>query len=653
MSRRVIISVITGFCALFFVQGYSQLLQAANSKQVIKLGVLTFRPKLLAEVKWMPLVQYLNRTLKDGRVVLRALNYDEMEVAVAEKKLDIVLIQQDFYVQMSYRNALTAPIATLLYLDHDSSALNAYGGVIAVLAERDDLRRLADLKGLRVGVASKLVLGGYLMQAHEMHKAGVPLPENSSLVEVGMPPSRAIKALLAGMVDVVYVRSGIIEALEKEGLIGKGQLRIINARKVAGFPFALSTDLYPEWPIATLPHLDEMAAIDIAAALLQMPHNGKEAEQIGMHGFIVPANYHRVADMLRALRQPPFDAGPAFFVADIWNKYQWQISIGGMFLAVIFMLLILLIRFNRRSNVLRKRAEIGDTLLKNLSEHVPGMIYQYRRMPDGSSHYPYASKGAHDLFSLNPCDMKEDAKYLFERVHPDDIDAYRERIDESARTMTPWKAEYRVLLPDGGIYWREGLATPSREMDDSILWQGFATDITDRKRMEAELRTQASTDMLTGLPNRRSFFNIAEAALARIKRGKENPAVLVMLDLDRFKSINDNYGHGVGDLVLQQLGTLMLSTLRRGDYSGRIGGEEFVLLLPETSIEQAQHLADRLRRRIAGSVVEVEGARFSYTASFGLTAMVDTDSSIDESLARADDAMYRAKQKGRNCVEVA
>lgn len=179
------------------------------------------------------------------------------------------------------------------------------------------------------------------------------------------------------------------------------------------------------------------------------------------------------------------------------------------------------------------------------------------------------------------------------------------------------------------------------------------TEIEERKRLEAELTRLATTDPLTGAYNRRHFLNVAEDEISRALR-YQRPLSVIMADIDRFKTINDNYGHGIGDLALKAMANLCNRTLRRkADLFGRLGGEEFAILLPETGIEGGIVLAERLRVKIASLQIGTPTGPLSFTSSFGVAAWGQDDKTIEDTLRRADDALYRAKEKGRNCVEEA
>jgi diguanylate cyclase (GGDEF)-like protein len=192
----------------------------------------------------------------------------------------------------------------------------------------------------------------------------------------------------------------------------------------------------------------------------------------------------------------------------------------------------------------------------------------------------------------------------------------------------------------------------------ATLWAfGFVLLNTGRLEVDldasrAELERLAATDPLTGLRNRRAFFVEAEAELRRARRYKL-PVSMLLLDIDRFKQVNDRFGHLAGDELLRQVSATIVRELRTTDIHARFGGEEFVALLVQTPTADAQPTAERLRRAIAALSVQSLGELFGTTASIGVTSVGDGDVELDELLRYADAALYRAKQAGRDRVVTA
>ncbi len=193
------------------------------------------------------------------------------------------------------------------------------------------------------------------------------------------------------------------------------------------------------------------------------------------------------------------------------------------------------------------------------------------------------------------------------------------------------------------------LAARSLRYDGRDAVLSSLVEITERKRRELQLARLVQTDALTGLYSRSGFFERAQTLLAKADGG---PCSVLLMDADHFKRVNDTYGHAVGDAVLQQVANRMSTVLREGDVLGRIGGEEFAVLLPNTGQRAARLLAERIRQIVDRHALRVQGQRVPMSLSIGVAQVLPGEHDIDAALSRADAAMYRAKQSGRNRVEV-
>lgn len=171
--------------------------------------------------------------------------------------------------------------------------------------------------------------------------------------------------------------------------------------------------------------------------------------------------------------------------------------------------------------------------------------------------------------------------------------------------------------------------------------------ISGERHLRKIMEHLAHTDELTELNNRRNFFSLARVELRKCKR-HGRPLSLAAMDVDYFKTINDTYGHHAGDIALKQLAQLLKEQCREEDIVARIGGEEFAILFPESSLEDARKSAERLREFCQNMKINSGEQEFSMTLSIGLTQTRETDANIDETLSRADDALYQAKRNGRN-----
>jgi diguanylate cyclase (GGDEF)-like protein/PAS domain S-box-containing protein len=217
-----------------------------------------------------------------------------------------------------------------------------------------------------------------------------------------------------------------------------------------------------------------------------------------------------------------------------------------------------------------------------------------------------------------------------------------------------WEGEIYNRRKTGEIYPQQLTITAVKDTKDIVInYVATFTDITIRKNLELELTRQAHLDYLTGLSNRRHFIEQGEIELSRAIR-YDTPLSLMMLDIDFFKKVNDTYGHQVGDIVLQSLSKICQYTLRQVDVAGRLGGEEFAVILPETTCTEALEVAERLRKAIASTEVTIPvDLSIHFTVSIGVTTLLDKNANIDMLLNQADKALYEAKETGRNkvCVE--
>ncbi|MGB7252030.1 MAG: GGDEF domain-containing protein, partial [Xanthobacteraceae bacterium] len=173
-----------------------------------------------------------------------------------------------------------------------------------------------------------------------------------------------------------------------------------------------------------------------------------------------------------------------------------------------------------------------------------------------------------------------------------------------------------------------------------------------KERTEFRHRTAALVDPLTGISNRRAFLQDGESQLRR-QATDPRPIAVMLLDLDNFKSINDRFGHAIGDRVLQLFANVAGNCVRRADLFGRLGGEEFAAMLVDATRERAMAIAEDIRRSFADSTYEVEGRPVVATVSIGIVISYDAVLDISALLAQADHALYRAKDNGRNRIEIA
>jgi len=199
------------------------------------------------------------------------------------------------------------------------------------------------------------------------------------------------------------------------------------------------------------------------------------------------------------------------------------------------------------------------------------------------------------------------------------------------------------------FYFPELFARVRTHLDLKLTRDQLKKALEEQQKLTQKLEKLATIDFLTEIPNRRYFLNLANKELQRTQRYGQQFSLL-MLDLDYFKIINDTYGHAIGDQVLKKMAKTTNNCLRKVDIFGRLGGEEFAILLPQTCHQQAKFVAERIRNKIEQIALNLNDIIVKVTVSIGITIYQEGDLKIEDVLKRADQALYRAKAQGRNRV---
>ena len=745
-----------------------------QAAQQLVLGVLAYRPKAVMELAWRPLAASLAAALPDTALTLRILDASELTQALRKNELDVVFTNPTHFIALRSENALSGALATVVTMNQGKSR-STLGGVIIVRSERTDLNALSDLRNKRVATPNRNFLGGYVAQAYEMLDAGIG-PDQIKLDSGSKLHDAVVDAVLKGEVDAGFIRTGVLEQLTQEGRIDPSRLRVLNQQRHPDFPYAVSTRLYPEWPVVALPRVEEKLARRIAAQLLSLEPSDPVLRAAGIHGFTIPADYSQVENAMRALRVAPFDSLPEFTWRDVLLRYPaWTSALTAAALTII-LLALGLARGNRQLSMAHRRAHALATTIALERERLGNIIaatqvgtWEWNVSSDALTlNARWANMLGYELAELEPISIETWRRL----AHPDDIvgsNALVARHLEDERT--DYRFEVRMRHKAGHWIWvfdcgRLISRTPAGE---PLLMVGTHEDISERKLAEEMLRLSASVftnsydaimitdstnrivdvnpaftritgysreevlggnpsllnsgqhdhafyaqmwhglnerghwrgemwnrrkhgeifaeslsitcvrdeqgqlihhvavfsdisrlkahadeldriahfDPLTGVPNRRLLDDRLKLAIAQAERSGQTLAVC-MLDLDGFKPINDRFGHEAGDHLLVQVVTRLQSMLRKVDTVARLGGDEFVLLLGDL---ESHVVFERILNEVR-KPVRLRGEDVSVSASVGVTLYPEDHSDADTLLRHADQAMYRAKQRGRDCVQL-
>lgn len=294
---------------------------------------------------------------------------------------------------------------------------------------------------------------------------------------------------------------------------------------------------------------------------------------------------------------------------------------------------------------LEKELKDNQNLLNIILNNMDSYIY----MKDDKRNFKYVNSNVAKVFGYDSVEDvigKKDIDVLPKEV----ADSFWE-IDKKVFQLYEKQTAEEVFPNEKGEtrhYWSIKLPYRSEEGATSLI--GFSTDITELQVLKEELRVQAITDQLTGAYNRRHFVKICESEFARSRRYDLDLSI-IMLDIDWFKTVNDKYGHLVGDEVLKEFTQRCEKLKRSEDTFFRIGGEEFAIILPHTNMQKAKELAKRIKQYQNENLITGDfKGEIKITCSIGISSLRSDDKDYEEIFSRADDALYKAKETGRNKI---
>lgn len=643
-------SVLSASLAGWSWSAYSQPVEPAAEPQALVLGVLSYRPKPQTLKRWQPLADYLNQQVQGVNLQLQPLFMDEMQEAVAQGEVDFIFTQPSHYVLLTYRNQLSSPLAMLVNNEAGVPVASFAGSIL--VPQESSIHQFKDLRGLRLATPQVQSLGAYQMQAFELQQAGLRAGRDYHLLEVGMPQDRVIQALLQGEADAGFVRSGVLDALLAQGALPAASLRVLEPKQHADFPFEVSTRLYPEWPLVSLPGVDPLIVRQVAAALFAIPLNGELAQQMDIAGFTVPGDYRSIDELLYQLKLPPFEHLNEFDLVQAWQ--QWQPE-GGVLLALLILLLAvglgLLWQRNRELYIAHGRLQASGEEINRLSQAMEqspeGVLItdQSARIeyvnPAFEVHTGYSKQ---ELLGKNPSLLasgqtsKKTYQSLWQQLSKGQV----------------WRGEFINRRKDASEYLVSVLVAPIRNRNNEVThFLAIEQDVTEKRAAEERLHQLAYYDSLTQLPNRSlQLDRVGEVLRASQKSGQL--AALILINVDRFKLINDARGNQTGDQLLMALARRLLRQLPEGASLARMGADEFSLLLKDLGPRPSQ--ASRAVLDVLQSIqwslrkpFDLDNQLLRLTVSLGITLLPEQEAETTSTvLARADTALHRAKGRGGN-----
>lgn len=599
-------------------------LAVAHAK-TLTLGVFTYRSAEKIMEEYQPIAEHISREL-NASVIIKPLDQKELENEVNVGNIDIIATNPTHYLSLQKQGKTTGAIATVVKRYGD--VITPYlGGVIVTRADRRDIRAIADLKNKTIAIPNKKMLGGYLTQTYELFKAGINIAKdcNTPIYESHIA---SVEAVISGEVDAGFVRSGILEEMAAENKLNMNELFVINALHFSNFPLKISTNLYAEWSIVASKKLDVATVSKIAVALYGYKNDIMGNDIIS--GFTIPGDYSEIDTLARLLRIPPYDKIPSFTLEDIWQKYGQTILIFTSMTTFFFVLLVFLYR---KARFERKYAQsilntTPSPIIVTNGSHLISANTAFLKLVDYETLEAFLDE--HDCI----CDYFEDGEtkeYLSASMNEDTWIEY---------ILANPEYEHKVKMTINGVTKFFKVAVSVVEHKNLSRYIVIFDDIS-------QLLSLSTVDALTNIANRMHFDLILEHSFHQAQREKTLLS-LIFFDIDHFKKVNDTYGHMTGDLVLKELANLVKNNLRQSDTIARWGGEEFIIILPNTSISSASHLAQKLQSIVENEKFEIVN---KITCSFGVTQLRENEEK-ETLLTRLDELLYKAKESGRNRVVV-
>lgn len=252
-----------------------------------------------------------------------------------------------------------------------------------------------------------------------------------------------------------------------------------------------------------------------------------------------------------------------------------------------------------------------------------------------------------DIFEINPKEFKPSYESFLNTIHPDDRELVNNAYTKSLEDKEHYVITHRLLMNDGRIKWvKEECETEFDKNDNPLLSIGTVADITKEMEYLNKIELQTYTDDLTKLYNRK-YYNEKIKKLLSLKKRYQTPFSMIIYDIDDFKYINDTYGHKIGDTVLIRMSELIKSHLRESDYIFRVGGEEFVILLTETRLEDAKKVSSKICKNVKENLKNITDNEI--TISIGVSEVNESDNE-DTIFKRVDKLLYKSKYNGKNRI---
>lgn len=467
--------------AVFFVVGCLTS-TFVSARETLAFGVFAYRPDNIIRERYEPLVRYLSDEIGVD-VELEVLNQEDMSLAVAANRLDFFLTNPSHFLLIRSERSLTGVLATLVRQSGETSTASL-GGVIFTAAGREDIDGLEDLRDKSIASPGVHFLGGFQTQVLELLDAGVDIRRKNRVRFVDTH-DRVVRSVLSGKSDVGFIRTAILEEMAQADADLFSQVKVLNRQALAGFPYVVSTRLYPEWPLVALPHVNERDVRRVASALFAIEPEDEAAMAAGITGFSPPADYQSVEYLARTLRVPPYDQMPRVNWVDVLNQYRVWVLIILVLVALLFASSLWLGRSKRQLAAQQSRLKqlIRDWPQPALLIQDDIFVNTNRAAVDLLRYASNASLYGKSLVAFSP-ELQPDGQLSRHKM---------EQILVRVRSGLVERCEWMLHRSDGTEVWADmTLAPVDGEGENGPVILCSLYDITRRKQAEQRQRLAAS-----------------------------------------------------------------------------------------------------------------------------------------------------------------
>lgn len=467
---------------------------SAQERRSLSLAIVAYSPDIPTVLHYQSIVDELTPLLPNYDLDLKVVGVDTLEEQLGRYQYDLLLLDPVHYLKLRSSGSLSGALLTLRR-GYEGQTTSLLGGVIFT-RQKNQTIRLDNLYQYPVAAAAPEFLENYIAQIYELKSQGFHIPSLDALVRYD-DAEQVVASVLDGSQETGFVRTGVLERLAQEGKIQLEDIRVLNQQYLAGYPFLVSTRLYPEWAFVAQARVNADVTREITAALLNLMVMSEDALRYGIYGFMPSLDYLPVENTLKELSLPPYEEHSLGWI-DFLKSYAVYFLLANLIaISLIFLswntyrqnkYLARLVRQEKQAQVLLARS---NQQLDALLSSSPTVIYS---LDPEQSDYKFISSNCFNLYHKTSDEIKKTPNWWQKSVHDDDLtrvlaSVRQWRVDGFVGTLT---LAYRLARSDGWIWIEDRLQALRNDEGEVTLLVGAHSDISDRHLNEEQLELWAS-----------------------------------------------------------------------------------------------------------------------------------------------------------------